>query len=114
MNIQDLQARTDVPVVVVNDDGTVINVNTCFEQVLGWSQAEIEGQRITLIIPSAFRDSHNLSFARYFITEKSEILNHPIKLKAVTKSNEEIEMEHFITAERHGETWQFAAILRPL
>lgn len=104
----------DLPVIVANHEGIVVDINTHFEAVFGWSAEDIIGQELTLILPSFFRDSHNLGFARFSATGQSTILNHPLELKAVTKDNREIESEHFIIAEKKDDKWLFAATLRPI
>lgn len=106
--------QSDVPVIVADHEGNVVDINSHFEVVFGWSAQEIIGQPLTVILPLFFQDSHNLGFARFSATGNSTILNHPLHLKAVTKDNREIESEHFIIAEKQGEQWLFAATLRPL
>ncbi len=104
----------DVPVIVANQEGNVVDVNMHFENVFGWSVQEILGQPLTVILPAIFQDSHNLGFARFTATGNSTILNHPLLLKAVTKDGRELESEHFIIAEKQEGQWLFAATLRPL
>lgn len=102
------------PVVVANQEGLIIDINAPFEAVFGWTKAEIMGQSLTIILPPFFRDAHNLGFARFAATGESQVLNHPLVLKAVTKDQREIESEHFIIAEKHNDEWLFGAIVRPL
>jgi len=106
--------QSDVPVVVADHQGNIVDVNAHFEVVFGWSAQEIVGQPLTIILPPFFRDSHNLGFARFSATGESTVLNHPLLLKAVTKDDREIESEHFIIAEQQAGRWLFAATLRPL
>lgn len=113
LTIEELKQR-DVPVVVANHEGIIVDVNHQFEAVFGWSAQEIIGQSLTVILPPFFHDSHNLGFARFSATGESTVLNHPLHLKAVTKDNREIESEHFIIAEKQAGQWLFAATLRPL
>lgn len=104
----------NLPFVVANQSGIIVDINSHFEAVFGWSSAEIIGQPLGVLLPAFFRDAHNLGFARFTATGNSTVLNHPLNLKAVTKDQQEIESEHFIIAERRGEEWLFAATLRPL
>lgn len=104
----------DLAVVVADQQGNVVDVNSHFERIFGWTSTEIIGQPLTVILPPFFQDAHNLGFARFSATGHSKVLNHPLNLKAVTKDNQEIESEHFIVAEKQGEQWLFAATLRPL
>ncbi len=113
VTIDELKQRT-VPVVVANYMGKIVDVNEPFEQVFGWIAGEIIGQPLTVILPSIFHDAHNLGFARFSAAGTSTILNHPLHLKAITKTGQELESEHFIIAEKHNGEWLFAATLSPL
>lgn len=112
--LADLKGCLDVPVVIANHHGFVTYINPRFTEVLGWQEADLIGQLLTSILPSSFRDSHNLAFSRFQATENATVLNHPIQLKTVTKNQCEILTEHFIVAEKQGDVWHFGAMLRPL
>lgn len=109
-----MKLETDVPVVITNQQGFVTYVNDCFTTVFGWSLAEIQGQLITAIIPMGFHDSHHLGFSRFLSTEHSTILDHPLRLKGITKNGQEIEAEHTIRAEKDRDEWVFMATLKPM
>ncbi len=110
----DLKLETNVPVVVTDHQGFITYVNDRFTVVFGWTLAEIIGQNITIIIPEGFHAPHHIGFSRFLATEKSTILNHPLKLKGITKAGKEIAAEHFIQAEQQEGRWVFYATLRPL
>ncbi|AFZ03004.1 PAS domain S-box protein [Calothrix sp. PCC 6303] len=114
LTINELKNDSNLPVVIANDQGIVIDINHHFEKVFGWNQEELVGQMLSIILPSYFRDAHHLGFSRFNTTGNATILNHPLILKAVTKDNREIESEHFIIAEKHEDKWIFAASIRPI
>ncbi|MBE9176268.1 PAS domain S-box protein [Synechocystis salina LEGE 06155] len=110
---QQCQKEND-PFIMTDNQGIVVEVNGSFEKIFGWKDAEIKGEHVTIVLPVTFRDSHHLGFSRFAATEISTILNHPLELKALTKSGQEILSEHFIVAEKQNNQWYFAARLRPL
>jgi PAS domain S-box-containing protein len=110
----EMKLEKDVPIVITDHQGLVTYVNECFTSVFGWSTDEILGQIITVIIPEGFHAPHHLGFSRFLTTEKSTILNHPLRLIGITKDGREIQAEHLIMAEKDQEKWSFMAILRPL
>ncbi|MFN5513203.1 MAG: PAS domain S-box protein [Cyanobacteriota bacterium] len=112
--IEELKASSSLPLIITDHQGIVAEVNRHFETVFGWSAEEIVGQSLTVILPVYFRDSHHLGFSRFTATGISTILNHPLKLKALTKDRGEVLSEHFIIAEQKNGNWVFAATLRPL
>ncbi len=113
-NIEELRAIQVVPTVIANGQGVITYINDCFEKVFEWSKDDILGELITTILPSSFRDSHNLAFSRFQSSEKATVLNHPLELMTITKSHQEIMTEHYIIAEKIGDDWLFGAMLRPL
>ena len=113
-SIEELKQKSDVPVVVADQEGFIRYINPIFTIVLGWQEEDVVGQPLTKVLPGSFRDAHNLAFSRFQATEKATVLNHPIQLKTVTKNQGEIVTEHFIIAEKLDDQWFFAAALRPL
>ncbi|ESA38991.1 pas pac sensor protein [Leptolyngbya sp. Heron Island J] len=113
-NIEDLKVIQEVPVVIANSQGLITYINDCFERVLGWSRDDLLGELITMILPSSFKDSHNLAFSRFQVSEKATVLNHPLELMTITKSQQEIMTEHYIIAEKVEDDWLFGAMLTPL
>ena len=114
MIIEDIKKYTDVPVVVVDNQGIFTYVNDKFCSVFGWQQHNILGQSLTLIIPPNLHDAHNMGFSRFLSTEKPTLLGKPLKLKAVDSSGKEFIAEHFIVAEKINGHWYFAATIKPL
>lgn len=109
-----MKRELNVPFLTADKYGFITYVNEPFKQIFGWSYEEIVGQTISALIPNKYHNAHHLSFSRFAVTEKSTILNHPLKLIAVAKDGKEIESEHFITAEKHQGNWIFAATICPL
>lgn len=113
MTIEELEKRTDVPVVVVDDQGLITFVNAPFESVFGWPPKEIIGRPLTVIIPTNLHDAHQLGFSRFLTTGTPTLLNQPLRLKAITKDGRVFEAEHTIMAEQRNGAWNFAATIKP-
>jgi PAS domain S-box-containing protein len=114
MSVERVKGITDEPVIIADHLGTIIFVNKPFEKLFGWTEREIVGKPITVIIPDSFHDAHVLGFSRFTNTEVSTILNHPLKLNARTKAGKEFLSEHTIFAEKIDGNWNFAAIVKEL
>jgi PAS domain S-box-containing protein len=104
----------EAPFVLANALGQVIEVNAAFETTFGWSNVDLQGESLSLILPEAFQMAHQLGFSRFQSTGESEILAHPLRLRTVCRDGREMVSEHFIVAERDGEDWRFGATLTPL
>ena len=114
-SIRQLREQQDLPFVRADASGVVREINQRFREVYCWSNGQLLGQSLGLILPPSFRDSHHSGFARFKLTEESRVLNHPLKLATFCVDGKAIESEHYIVAEKHDDgTWSFAATLRPL
>ena len=114
-SIRRLREQWDLPFVKADADGMVTEINQRFRDVYGWTDEDLLGQSLGLILPPSFRDSHHAGFARFKLTEVSKVLNHPLTLAPFCSDGRSIDSEHFIVAERNSDgTWCFAATLRPL
>ena len=114
-SIRQLREQQDLPFVRADASGVVREINQRFREVYGWSDDQLLGQSLGLILPPSFRDSHHSGFARFKLTEESRVVNHPLKLATFCVDGKAIESEHYIVAEKHDDgSWSFAATLRPL
>jgi PAS domain S-box-containing protein len=104
----------EAPFVLADALGLVIEVNEPFTHAYGWTEDDLRGQSLSLILPEAFQMAHHLGFSRFQSTGQSEILAHPLRLRTICRDGQEVVSEHFIVAERSGEGWVFAATLTPL
>ncbi|MCF8132380.1 MAG: PAS domain S-box protein [Synechococcus sp. Tobar2m-G35] len=110
-----LIARDDSrPWLLVDHLGEVLAINDCFTRVYGWRDTDLLGQHMERILPDSFRDSHHAGFARFRLDGISRVLDHPLVLQTICRDGTGIRSEHFITAERRGDDWVFAATLTPL
>ena len=111
--IESLQNR-DRPFVLADSLGQVVSINQAFQQTYGWTEDQLRGQSLSLILPGAFQMSHQLGFSRFQATEQSTILAHPLRLKTVCADGSEVVSEHFILGEKTEAGWVFGATLTPL
>ena len=109
-----LAAITEFPVVYADESGCITHVNAAFTTVFEWTESEIIGQPLSVLIPPALRDAHNLGFSRLVTTGQQRILQTPIPVKALNKREQEVSIEICITAQHLNNIWQFGAILKPL
>ena len=111
--IESLQ-NGDRPFVLADSLGQVVSINQAFQQTYGWTEDQLRGQSLSLILPGAFQMSHQLGFSRFQATEQSTILAHPLRLKTVCADGSEVVSEHFILGEKPEAGWVFGATLTPL
>lgn len=64
-----LFSYASIGIVVTDDSGQIINFNKYAEQEFGYSKEEIIGQRIEVLVPSKFRNTH--------ISDRNRFYNNP-------------------------------------
>lgn len=107
-------AAADQPFVLADALGQVVAINAAFTRVYGWCEQALIGRSLGLILPEAYRMSHQLGFSRFQATGQSTVLAHPLQLMTLCADGRALLSEHFIVAERGPEGWCFGATLTPL
>jgi len=114
LTLDALRNQTEIPSVIVDQQGLIIFVNVHFERTFGWQHGEIIGEFVGRIIPEKMHDAHNLGFSRFITTGQPTILGKPLTLTAVNKAGVEFAAEHHIIAERNEGQWLFGATIKPV
>ncbi|MEP6538758.1 MAG: PAS domain S-box protein, partial [Bryobacteraceae bacterium] len=87
-----LEAAPDA-VVVANEDGRIILVNTESEKLFGYSRDELLGQTIELLVPRSFRGKHPAQRAGFAAEHRSRIKGAGLNLHALRKDGTEFPVE---------------------
>lgn len=107
-------AAGDQPFVLADALGQVLAINAAFTRVYGWCEQALIGRSLGLILPEAYRMSHQLGFSRFQATGQSTVLAHPLRLMTLCADGRALLSEHFIVAEQCPDGWRFGATLTPL
>ena len=114
LTIDALKTETNIPVIIVDHNGTVVYINQIFEKKFGWQKDLLIGKTLTTLIPVHLKDAHHMGFSRFLLTAKPTILNQPLNLKILKMDGKEVDAEHIITAEKVNGSWVFGAKITPL
>jgi PAS domain S-box-containing protein len=98
LTIDALKAETEIPVIIVDHEGTIVHLNQAFEKTWGWQKEALVGQTLATIIPDNLKDAHHMGFSRYLLTGKPTILNQRLELAIVMENGEEAVAQHHIIA----------------
>lgn len=105
-----LMSNTD-PVIVVDHEGQVSEVNRLFEEQFAWRAEDLIGNPVSSIIPAALHDAHHTGFSRFLVTGKGSILQQDLELEIVLGDGSVVAARHYIVAEKSDLGWRFAAII---
>ncbi|GFM34481.1 PAS domain-containing protein [Desulfovibrio subterraneus] len=96
MTFKELRARQDVPVIVVDGEGMVLEINEAFSETYGWSVSDLVGKMLSRIIPSQLRDAHHMGFARHQMTGARTVLGMAVDLSILLPDGCEVVAIHYI------------------
>lgn len=113
MTFDELIKEKTLPVVVIDHNSFFILVNDAFEKAYGWTAKDLLGNSVTKIIPPYLQDAHQVGFSRFLVTEQPTLMNKPLPLSILYRDGTVKDAEHYITAQKKKDRWQFAASITP-
>ena len=90
-----LKATLDTAVdgiITIDSHGTVINVNQATERLLGWSESELLGNNVNMLVPEPFRSQHDGYLTRYLLTGEARIIGKGREVEAQHKNGDKIDI----------------------
>lgn len=109
--VDDLLSVSEEPIVAIDQASIFTFISKAFTQEYGWSSDDLMGKPVAEIMPEHMRSGHNIGFARFMATEKSELLNKYLLLKVKYKDGRELLSNHFIVGDKKNGKWRFAALI---
>jgi PAS domain S-box-containing protein len=101
-------------VIVADDAGRISYANRAVEQLLGWSQQDLLGQPLTVIMPARYHDAHHEGFRRFVTTRRARIIGKPVQLVALHRDGTELDVELTLSAHEVDGRPRIAAAIRDL
>ncbi len=102
-------------IITINDNGNIEGFNPAAEQIFGYSQQEILGQNVKILMPEPDQSAHDGYILHYLQTGQSKILNvRGREVTAIRKNGEHFPMELSISKMALGEQNYFVGIARDI
>lgn len=79
--------------VVVDETGTIVLVNTQLERLFGYERGELPGRSVDILVPERLRNSHRGHRARYFTAPTVRAMGSAGDLPAARKDGQEFPVE---------------------
>jgi PAS domain S-box-containing protein len=105
-----VQSANDA-IVSADGEGAIVGWNPGAERVFGYTEPEVRGQPITLLLPTAYHDRHTAGLARVRSGGESHIFGTPVEFEGRRKGGEEFKLELSLSEwEVSGETFRTAIV----
>ena len=86
--------------IIVDRHGRILEVNPQAEQLFGYSQAELVGQPVELLVPMQIRELHHGHVADYFAAPRTRAMGRGLSFAARRKDGSEFPVEISLTYAR--------------
>jgi PAS domain S-box-containing protein len=80
-------------IISANHTGEIISWNKAATRILGFTEEEVVGRRLELIIPERYREAHRNGMERFAKTGEAHAIGTTVELAACKKSGEEVPIE---------------------
>lgn len=103
-------------VIVMDQEGKIIQWNPKAESILGWSSDEVIGKLLSeIIIPERYREAHRKGIKHFLRTGEGPLFGKIVEISALTKSGNELDVALNIAASsRIKNRYLFIGFLRDL
>ena len=101
-------------IISANHTGEIVSWNKAATRILGYTEEEVVGQRLELIIPERFHEAHRNGMARFTATGKGHVIGKTVELAARTKSGEELPIELSLSTWTVREERYYTGIIRDI
>ncbi len=93
-----LTEETRDAVVVADQQGKITLFNRAAQVIFGYSEAEVRGQPLTILIPAEFHEAHRIGFQRYLDTREARVIGRIVELRGRRKSGDCFPLEMSLSA----------------
>jgi PAS domain S-box-containing protein len=101
-------------IIILNDQGTILNWNKGAELTFGWLASEIVGKSLALVMPEKFRGLHLSGMKRFSESNQSNLLGKTVELEGLRKDGTIFPLELSVSTWKTGEQTFFGGILRDI
>jgi PAS domain S-box-containing protein len=109
-----LTEETRDAIVLADQQGTITLINPAAQAIFGYSEGEVRGQSLTILMPPEFYEAHRIGFQRYLDTREARIIGRTVELRGRRKSGDTFPLEMTLSAIDLPEGIGFLGAIRDL
>jgi two-component system, LuxR family, sensor kinase FixL len=102
------------PIISIDEKGIILLCNPAAEQKFGYSDVEMVGQNVKMLMPSPYREEHDTYLSNYMKTGKAQIIGMVRELEGKRKDGSVFPMELSVSEVLDDEERSFTGIVRDI
>lgn len=109
-----MAATANDAIITADERGCFLSWNPAAERIFGYTEPEVMGEKIELIIPQRYRQQHAEGMAKRQSGNEGGVLGHTIELTGLTKQGLEIPIELSLSTWNSAHGQMYAATIRDI
>ncbi len=101
-------------IISINSEDKIIFWNKGAERIFGYSEEEVMGRSVIMLIPESLREAHRTGVRRYLDTGERKLIGKTAELQGLTKGGIEFPLELSLSTWRTREETFFTGMIRDI
>jgi PAS domain S-box-containing protein len=101
-------------VITIQEDGTIASVNKAAERILQYSESELVGQNVKVLMPEPYRSGHDDYLRNYITSGTAQVIGIGREVKAQRKDGSVFDMELGVSEMTRDSQRMFVGTLRDI
>jgi PAS domain S-box-containing protein len=114
MRFRSVAQSANDAIIAADSCGNIIFWNQGAHTIFGYTEADVLGMPLTLLIPPRYREAHQRGLERLRATGESPLLGHPIALQGLRQDGSEFDVELSLATWHTEEGTFYSGILRDI
>lgn len=101
-------------IITINNKGIIRSFNPASEKLFGYTEREILGENVNILMPEPYKSKHNSFIARLIITGQKRVIGAVREFTGQKKNGEIFSLELSLSEMRVDKDWLFIGIIRDI
>ncbi len=101
-------------IIMADSNGDIISWNSGAQKIFGYSESEVQGKALTILMPERYIEDHTNGIKRIITTGQSQYLGNTLEFHGIRKDRTEFPLELSVSAWVRNKEFYFMGIIRDI